>query len=75
MFNVGAATKGAASLSQGSESAAEFDTQPHKHRITHTPEDTWEHTKHTGLLHSRPFHRLSYIHGAFGAFIRRDGCC
>ena len=26
--------------------------------------------KHTGLLHSQPFH----IHGGFSAFIRRDGC-
>ena len=31
--------------------------------------------KHTGVLPSQPFHRLSYIHSAFGVFFRRDGCC
>ena len=50
-----AATKG---VTGGSGGAAPRDTEPHKYTLT--PEDTWGHTKHAGLLHSRPFNRLSY---------------
>ena len=45
---------------------------PHKH--THTRRHIRADKTQTGLLHSRPFNRLSCIHGAFSAFIRRDGC-
>ena len=44
------------------------------HTNTHTGRHTRADNTHARLLHSRPFYRLSCIHGAFGAFICRDGC-